>query len=66
MELKELKATVHTYHDWELRKILNLYEISDEIRKSKVVRKELSKRSKDSEYEPAILNPKVPIAKRLG
>jgi hypothetical protein len=67
MITKVVKATVHTFTDWELREMLSIIG-KDEITKRRVIEREIAERKRlrrQGKYVDRTLNPKVPIKKRL-
>lgn len=67
MITKVMKATVHTFTDWEIREMLSIIG-PDEITKRRLLERELSERKRErrqGKWEDRTLNPKVPIKKRL-
>lgn len=67
MDTKVLKNTIHTYKDYELENILVLAELGENLRKVKIIKKELRDRKlsrTSGNYVDKTLDPKIPIRKR--
>lgn len=68
MTIKELKATIQTYEDDELRNILAISKWTESKTKELVIKKEMQRRKKtrrDGTYIDKTVDPSVPIRKRL-
>lgn len=63
MNIKTLKATVHTFKDWELKELRRIMG-NEELTKQHIVQMELARRKKKT-YRDETLNPLIPIRERL-
>jgi hypothetical protein len=68
MTIKELRATVRTYKDFELTNIQGIID-QEELTKQRIISKEINRRAaarESGKYVDETLDPKIPIRKRLS
>lgn len=68
MNIKELRKTVRTYHDHELKTMAMIAKWTEAKTKESIIRNELARREearKQGTYEDETLEPNVPIRERL-